>query len=420
MYALLALPLLAVAPGAFDAGEAVSVQEIGDRVAEVLRQGMADEGGDPDDYAADLGELGGRAVEPLFDALAAGCVGPPDHVVGLDARGEELALTGLALLPRGGVLQFLGNLELPPDADRLRVAQRVLGAVGDPEDLSLLVRLSTPADARAAVGPLVRSEFVDAAASILARHPDENWVVRVHYDTAPAGLQASVIAAAAEARLPGVVDVFGGLLGVHPELDVVVLSQLARTAGPWNHGPEVCEAVRSVLLSAEGSERVAAVMALGALEDADSVDALIELFEEADSGLGAHLDRALSRITGRNFRGDPRQWRTWRMDIAQWWRTEAPGLFRDLRGPDEARAAAAINALSRHRLYRREFERELLASLRPDRPEVCALGCRVLAWMGSPASLTTLQRLAGSSDDWVSDAARAALEEISVRTGGIP
>ena len=76
-----------------------------------------------------------------------------------------------------------------------------------------------------------------------------------------------------------------------------------------------------------------------------------------------------------------------------------------------------MNDLAQHHLYRREVEVELLASLDPVRPELCALMCRVLGRLGSPRAHERLMDLSMERDEWVSNAAQVALENISMRTG---
>ena len=58
---------------------------------------------------------------------------------------------------------------------------------------------------------------------------------------------------------------------------------------------------------------------------------------------------------------------------------------------------------------------ELLASLDPARPQLCALICAVLGRVGSPRAVPALRELQSSPNDHLSEAATAALEVISAR-----
>jgi len=403
--------LAAVSAGPADAREDVSV-----RIDAVVAQALAEaEGVELGEFEWSLVELGHPAIAPLFELLVAGEVGSAPDEVALGVRGEDLVLSALERLPHAGLLQVLGGLGTAPGPEQLRAAHLALAVTGAAEDLPLLVLLSTPAEVEGSVPPGLRSSFTDATAQILARHRDEGWLVAKHYEAMPAGLRSSFLLAVERAGMNGSLELLADLLGVHSELDVLILGQLARAASPWVDSDRAVEIVRERLGSGDEREQIAAVMVLGAFEDSGSIDALINLMDGASPALVQHLDEALVRTTGREFRADPELWRAWRQEIGEWWRTDAQVLLGDLHRSDRARAAAAINELARHHGFRREFEEELLLSLDPGRPELCALGCAVLGRMGSPRAVPHLESLSGARDEWVSRAASRALEEISRR-----
>lgn len=400
--------LLTAAPAGAQQGETVDV-------APILSEALEYEGWDLTGFEDRLVELGFGASAPMFELLCEGEVRVEDHSLSLGHVGEELILAAFGRLPSASVVQMLAELVTPLEAADLRAAQLLLGAVGDARDLGLLVRLSTPVEVDASVPLAAREGFADAAWRILMRHREETWLVSKQYAAAPAGLRAALLDAAGRAKMEGELELFSGLLGVHRELDVIVLGMIARVATPWCEDQRTLGAVRGMLKSDDPRELTAAVLAITALEDSASVDALVELAPDASPGLLAHIDRALARITGRNFHGDFERWRAWRLDDAVWWRGEAQVLLRDLHGSNAARAATAVNELARHRMYHRELEAELLASLDPARPDLCALKCAVLARIGSPRVIEHLEAMRVSGDETLSRAASAALEVISAR-----
>jgi hypothetical protein len=290
----------------------------------------------------------------------------------------------------------------------------VYGEIGAGEDLRGMVAVAAPIDPRALIAPDLRRAFLEACTQVLVRDERAAGSVRGAFDVAHPSLQAELVAAVKQARPAQALPVFGTLLGVSLELDLLVLSAIGDVARQSSQAieAELGSAVLHCLTSGDERRAQAAAAALAELEDPRAVPDLIALLDSSNANLRESADRALVRTAGRDFRGDRARWQAWYDAEQAWWVGAEAELLASLRSDRDVDVARALNEVAGHRLFRRELEYSLLVELGDDDPSIVATACITLGRLGSRAAAPELEALAAHADPRIAEAARVARRRI--------
>jgi HEAT repeat protein len=190
------------------------------------------------------------------------------------------------------------------------------------------------------------------------------------------------------------------VLGWRDDLANEVMSQvrvIGRSSLPIQS--ELADLVRRRLDSTSESSCRAAVLALGALEDVDSLPRLIELLDTDSIGLVHDAHWSLQRISGVSLPSDADAWWTWFDAESQWRGNELETLLADVESGDLDRCARALQAVSAHWLYRHEIADALLPQLESDDERVRRAVCVTLGDLRSPAAILALKVVLADEDD---------------------
>jgi HEAT repeat protein len=216
--------------------------------------------------------------------------------------------------------------------------------------------------------------------------------------------------------VPAAVEALAQLLGVQPELDLLLLAELGRCAS--GQAPPFDSAVGSRVrgfLHAPSVELVReAAQACGRLEDAEALPELVELLGHENRGVRRNAHWSLRKITGVSFAEDPRAWGAWLLSEERWWDERAPELLLGLGDPDLAHALAAVQELARRRAPRHPLAREMVRALAHEEREVRRLACVAL---GQFRSRTAVPDLLAALEDPEADVRMAALRALRSITG---
>lgn len=370
--------------------------------------------------AADaLAALGSPALPALLACLAEGL--PAPGVGGseaaprpLDRTDRSIVLEALARAPRSELAACFRGLDPEPATRPLRVAAlEVMAEVAQERDLELLLALAAvPADA-SPNDPLLLA-LTEAVSRLLARDSGGFAALQGLVPEAHPVQQAHLLRALARAGGERALGALAHLASFAPRLEGQILREIglaAESALP-PFPEDVLRTVRRLLLEEDPTRRRDAALALGALQDVESLPLLIEELEAEHAGLREAALWALRRITGLSFSGSPARWRSWHAQETRWWEAEQPRLVAELRAGDVPRAASAVRELALHRLYRHEIAAEVMHALEDPLPELRVLAASALGQLESRTAAPALLAALEDEDRAVRDAACAALRAI--------
>lgn len=416
-HAFLALVLLAAAPAAqapiaVPAAPAWSDQDLA--AIDILRGLRSKEQADSGVLAGRLASPGNAAWPLLFDVLVSRRV--PAHEPDatpqiLSEVQERVILTAIGQLERSFVLGRIAALgEVKDDPARALAVMGCLGAVGRVNDLIALFELALP-DRKAPLERNREASLRRAAAAILAR--DERafeQLVGLRRLT-PIPLLPALVAATGDVRDGRGLRYLSEVAYWHEELIADVLAQVSRVglSGDAELDDAMRVRVRPHLDPEDTALCRAAIPALVALGDRDSIGPLIELLSNEARGLREGALWALRRLTGLELSGNPETWARWYQAEQAWLVRERPRAFQRLRSNDAGQAADALREVLGHPLAREELCEALPDLLRNRVPQIRAMACR---WLSDLDVRAAVPRLVWTLDDRDRAVATAAWEAL--------
>lgn len=205
----------------------------------------------------------------------------------------------------------------------------------------------------------------------------------------------ALIAAYGDSATPQAVARLGEWLASGPENAsgaVLALSAAARTQqGPFDARARAT--VRALLDRPGRSGHREAVLALGWLDDDESVDELCELLRSGHAGIADDARWSLERITGARFGRDALVWRRWLSQERDWRLERLPGLLDQLHDTNRGAAALALNELARHQFPRHELAARLSERIGALDGDLLGCACGALAQLRSTAAIPALREL---------------------------
>ncbi|MEQ1891438.1 MAG: HEAT repeat domain-containing protein [Planctomycetota bacterium] len=329
---------------------------------------------------------------------------------------EQLAAVRAALCARSRreLLPFFEELARGPLELRERLeAHLVLGAVGESENLRLLLRLSVNPGESAPPFEL-RTSFTAALAAILWRAPAAIEQVPGLFTDSPPVFTAPVVEALAQCAGRRATEILAQLLGRVPGIDGLLLARLAQRGRYTGSSAEfVFATLRRYFHQTDPALVAAAVRASAELGDDGAVDELIGLLEHRDERVCAGAVDALTELSGLDFGSDVARWTGWYHAEMHWWEHEADArLVRIERahGPEYVRAAREV---LEHRLFRARLAESFAQALERRDADEAWLACRALAELRSMVAVPALIECLERDDPRLRAAAHAALRAIT-------
>lgn len=374
---------------------------------------------------ADSGVLAGRLASPgnsawtlLFEVLVTRRV--PAHETGdapqvLSEVQERVILMAIGELDRAFVLERVTALgDVGDDPARALAVMGCLGSVGRVNDLLALFELARP-DKGATLDRDRAAALRRSAAAILARD-ERSFEQLVHLRRlTPVELLPVLVAAVGDARDGRGLSYLSEISYWHEDLIADVLAQVRRV-GPSGEA-ELDDAMRVRIRPYLDPENPglcrAAIPALVALGDRDSIGPLIELLSEETRGLREGALWALRQLTGLQLSGNPETWARWYQAEQAWLLRERPRTFQRLRSNDAGEAASALRDVLAHPLAREDLCEALPDLLRNREPEIRTLACRWLADLEVRGAVPKLLWALEDRDRSVATAAWEALRRLT-------
>ena len=387
-----------------------------ERLMQLLRDAIEEELIDTPQLMRSLSEFSPEVIPILFAVLDTGIIPSGDSATRIpeDIRGSIWG--AFAAYPPVAIRSHVTKFADAKYNERTRLnALKLLGGVGDVDDLVLIGQLAAPTGTSPADS--VRVPFGYAVAKIFERDPGAVLSVKRLYTSCHASLRPTLLERVRSSSTTERLTVLSGLLSLVTKSDSYVLRSIGELAssGRGTSDEYACGKVRSFLFDHDDFLVQAAAQTLGALRDEGAIEQLIELVRESNPQTKPVALNALIAISGHNFGADEKTWQTWYNKEKRWWRLEASRVFDDLRHSNPGHVAAAIQLVSMHSLYREELATALLTVLGRKEASLRRLACITLGNLGAEGARAGLQALLDDPDEDVRAAAKAAVSRLTFR-----
>jgi hypothetical protein len=324
-------------------------------------------------------------------------------------------LLAVAQLDREPVLAHVGALLQGDGGVRERhAAIGCVGVVGRANDLLQLFELALAPEETALDEQLARA--LRRAVTALIHHDPRalEQLVTLRRITRPELLPALVSAVGATKNPHGLVYL-SEVAYWHEDLVLDVMSQVP-LLGP--SGDEVVDAAMKVRLRPYLDETRpgpcrAAVVALTALGDDDSIAAFIALLGSESAGLRQNAHWALKQLTGLGLAPEPGIWARWHQGELYWLVRKKNPSFQRLGERNPAVAVDALREILTHPLARRELVAALPDLLKSPYPSLRVLACNTLADLEARSAIGRLVWALEDSEPEVAQAAHCALRTLT-------
>jgi hypothetical protein len=329
---------------------------------------------------------------------------------------QELALLlAVAQLEREPVLGQVGAVLQSGGGVRQRYAAiGCLGVVGRANDLLQLFDLAFTQEETALDERLARA--LRRAVTALVSHDPRAFeqLVALRRITRPELLPV-LVASVGAAKDPRGLAYLSEVAYWHEDLIVEVMSHVP-LLGPC--GDEVVDAavkvrMRPYLDETRPGPCRAAIVALTAMGDDDSIGALIGLLTSESAGLRENAHWGLKQLTGLGLSSAPEVWTRWHQGELYWLVREKPRAFQLLRERNPATATDALREILLHPLARHELAAALPDLLKSPWPALRMLACRTLEDLEAKTAIGRLVWALEDPEPDVAQAAHAALRTLT-------
>jgi HEAT repeat protein len=283
-----------------------------------------------------------------------------------------------------------------------------LGGISDPDAIGVLLKymLGEDVDLSAAADR--------AVAATLRREPNNHKIFMTVHDAARSAQNNG------KTRIARVLGGSGSRLAVSPLLNLV---------SDWNSSVKVaaviaigrlgfndhntCNEVRRLLTNEDTQVKREAALALGRLQDLESVEDLIAFLRDENRGIRKNAHWALKNITGLRFQDNYTRWKVWWDRRAKEARKNRETLLTTLRSGTNDEKLKAIGKLSAMRLGRKQIASVLMEQFSSGDKRIRIKACESLAAMNARSAVPGLIRQLNDIDPDVQKAAHSALKTIT-------
>ncbi|HEX6884868.1 MAG TPA: HEAT repeat domain-containing protein, partial [Planctomycetota bacterium] len=328
---------------------------------------------------------------------------------------ENVTLLAVGRLERNTVLHHVSaRMALGVEPAGRLAAVAFTGAVGRANDLLELCELALPPEQHE-LSRHSQKALRRAVTTILGRDPKAfEQLVSLRRLLRPA-LLPTVVAAVGDARDGAGLAFLAEVAYWAPKLIDDVISQV-RLVG-LSSVESVNDTMRVRLRPYLDEERPgtcrAAILALVALEDDDSIGPIIALLASEDAGLRENAHWALCKLTGLTLAPTKETWARWHQAELAWLLRSRAREFQRLRSTDPAEVAAALRSILTHPLALDELRRSLPEVLRHHSPAARVLACGTLGELRASEAVEGLVWALEDPDRNVVVAAHSALTKIT-------
>lgn len=175
----------------------------------------------------------------------------------------------------------------------------------------------------------------------------------------------------------------------------------------------ICAAIRHFLQDEAAQVRREAALALGRLQDIESMKELISLLDDKNRGVQANTHWALKNITGLRFPPNAARWKHWWNNELQKQKADRDALLQQLRYGTRKEIVEAIDRLTALRLGKKEIIRAFLDSMTYGDTEIRVKICQALGNMKAREAVGELIEILDDPYPPITNAAHKALRAIT-------
>lgn len=294
---------------------------------------------------------------------------------------------------------------------RLRhAALLALGHSGRANDLMQLFELALPASELALERPMAKA-LERAVAALVRRVPTAiDMLVQLRRITRPE-LLPSLIEAVGTAGDPRGLAYLSEVLYWSEPLALDILSQIPRLgpSGDVSLDEPMRARLRVFLAGDRPGHSRAAITALTALVDLESVGTFITLLASEDRGLRENAHWALKQLTGLSFSPTVETWQRWHQSEQSWMVRSRAHEFARLQQGDAGEAADALRTILTHPFARGELCATLPELLKSRHVPLRELACHTL---GELEVVAATEKLVWALEDPMPEVRKAAHEAL--------
>ncbi len=365
-----------------------AAQSVEERVQRVLSDVALDAGLSVEIAGQEILALGDNVLPPLFGALcdaiesSAGAVDASDSLAG---RTESTLLYVFERTPAARLNPFLEGQATAAALPRARVAAlRILEITGSAREFGLMMRLANTENPE----PSIERALESTLDALLARDHATYVLLERAYPPAPIPTRRALIGALSRTGSFDGLKILSRLLYREEPLRALLLVTIGRMSRelPRPIGEDVLSNVRRFVAEADPIALPEAILAVGYLDDCESIPQLIALLKSSRRGLAANALWSLRRITGLGIAETPDRWTSWHQSEREWWQRTWPSTLAALHGADARAIKVALMDVSTRHLHRHAIAVEVAELVAHPDVEVATLACTTLSSTRAPRS----------------------------------
>ena len=327
----------------------------------------------------------------------------------------ELLTAAVALLDRTTVLEHLDDFLVDSKNSRARALEiEIVGSVGRAEDAARVIKAALP-PGEARLDSWVEKKLRSALSKLMGRDERTYANLLAGLRQIPDAVLRVSIFAVGDAGDPRGMELLEAIASWKPGLALQAISQVRRIgASPSEHlNRSMIDTVHRFFDRDRPDRCQTVVLALGELEDLDSIPLMLELLENGTPAVRQSAVWALQRISGMAFGENLGLWSRWYQNEQDWNLEHRMQAFDDLRSSNPSRATGALKEIARHRLHRHALALELADAFSHLAPDLQPFACKVLGQLGSRRALSVLLQALGEDEGVLADAAHDAILRIT-------
>lgn len=392
-----------------------SGRPVAERVQRILTDVSLDPGLAVEVAGQELLALADSALPAIFDAF---CVVIESTAASETADGAPTNRTESTLLyvfehtPAARLTPLLESQVTAESSVRARLAAlRILATTASARDFRLICRLATtdPVDSS------LERALETTLDALVGRDQAIFSVLERAYPTASVGVRRVFIRVLSRTHTRDSLRLLSRVLYREDELRPLLLVTIGRMSCdlPRPIGEDVLSNVRRFLIEADPLALPEVILAVGYLDDDESIPQLIALLRCPRRGLRANALWSLRRITGLGIAETPERWTTWYQSEREWWQHEWPSKLAGLRSASPDKAKVALMEIATRHLFRHALAKAVVELATHDDAGVATLACTTLAQLASRAAVPGLIDALDHDDAIVRMAAWNALRAIT-------
>lgn len=396
---------------------AVPVSDV--QVASLLKATAGES--DSDALAERFKRLGASSLPAMFDCIR-------DGVYTVQTRNtkqaESLTPAQLSALldaasgfDSSAVMPFLRKRTTDePTLENRRTALRLIQRFARLEHLNFCMQLAEPMNATDVVDTRSEDYVTKSIEHVLSHSQSSYFSMKTLFERSHPDLKPLVVRALGNVDTESSFRTLSNLLGLTHRLDLFILTTMGRVAhnSTLPADERVLGRVREYKASTNPALICEALLILGRIEDAGSVETMIEHLGHEDTNVRKAAHWSLKRMSGLNLRAEAKRWRMWHKDEAEWWNDHSQKVFNWLRSHSVLERKRGIAVISKRHLMRHELALKLVPLLRDPEESVAAQAARALSILNSPRAIPGLREVLEHPSELVRTSAANALLALGV------